>query len=359
MHSDKRHYAILYDFLASTSSDCFIGDQCQLYVKSIGLTLDDILREEIRSNTTFLDQSFSVKMSAAVTMIMFVAGSINSVLSFLTFQSKESRQVGCVIYLLASSITSLFTISMLTIKFWFFIGIQINLSTRLPLLRGGCILIEPLLKLFLYLDSWLNACVAVERAATVYKGINFNKEKSKHIAQLITVLLPFSIIGTIIHEPLHRQLLIEDKGNETSWCVVRYSHSVQNYNTSVLFFHFLVPFFANLLSAIFIIFKAARHRSITRTGQNYMKHICEQLSEHKQLVISPLILVILSLPRLIISLLTSCVKASRHTWLYLSCYFISFVPSVLVFVLFVLPSSLYKKQFKESIRNWRRQIHRK
>ncbi|CAF4376287.1 unnamed protein product, partial [Adineta steineri] len=58
------------------------------------------------------DQTILVKVSVALTMIMFVGGLINSILSILTFKNKDLRQVGCGIYLLASSITSFLTISL-------------------------------------------------------------------------------------------------------------------------------------------------------------------------------------------------------------------------------------------------------
>ncbi|CAF4702714.1 unnamed protein product, partial [Rotaria sp. Silwood2] len=39
---------------------------------------------------------------------------------------------------------------------------------------------------------------------------------------------------------------------------------------------------------------------------------------------------------------------------YLIGYFVSFMPSILVFVVFVLPSTVFKKGFKEVIRHGRR-----
>ncbi|CAF3501632.1 unnamed protein product, partial [Adineta steineri] len=155
---------------------------------------------------TFTDQTILMKTNAALTMIMFVGGSINSILSLITFQNKELRQTGCGIYLLASSVTSFFTISMFTVKFWFVVLTQMNLSIRLSIVRGGCVSIEPLLKLCLYLDAWLNACVAIERAILVFRRVNFNKQKSQRIARWIILILPFCVMGSMIHEPIHREL---------------------------------------------------------------------------------------------------------------------------------------------------------
>jgi hypothetical protein len=377
----------LFNILVPIRSGCVVGHRCHFYVKSIGLTLDDILRDEIRPNTTLNNQSFSIKMSAALTIIIFVGGLINSVFSFLTFKNKHLRQVGCGMYLLASSITSLLTISLFTVKFWFVVLTQMSVSVSVSVLHGGCVSIEPILKLFLYFDAWLNACVAVERAVNVSKGVHFDRTKSKRIARWMIIILPLCIMSTIIHEPLYRGLFeyeteidradvnrteqyllneLETGKNWTNasktdegmiqrhvWCVTAYSRSIQDYNTTILFFHLVGPFIANLFSALFIIFGAARQRSIARISQSYKEHVREQLSEHKQLLISPVILLVLSLPRLIISLLSGCVQASSNSWLYLSAFFISFTPSMLVFVIFVIPSELYRKTFKESISSWR------
>jgi hypothetical protein len=204
--------------------------------------------------------------------------------------------------------------------------------------------------LFLYFDSWLNACVAIERAINVSKGIHFNKDSSKRIAQWIIIMLPFCIMVSLIHEPLYRELFVykadKDESDRLVWCVTRYSDSIQNYNTAILYFHIVAPFVANLFSALFIIFGTARQRSTTQTRQTYREHVQEQFREHKQLVISPILLLILASPRLIIVLLSGCVNVSRNLWLYLFAYFISFTPSLFIFVIFVLPSDLYKKNIE-------------
>ncbi|UJR12363.1 hypothetical protein I4U23_016540 [Adineta vaga] len=105
------------DSCVDKSSYCYIGGPCNTQVKGIGLTLDDILRHRINRNMTIKDQPFVIKISAALTMIMLVVGVLSSICSILTFQNEILRKVGCGVYLLASSITSLLTIIMFTIKF--------------------------------------------------------------------------------------------------------------------------------------------------------------------------------------------------------------------------------------------------
>jgi hypothetical protein len=60
-------------------------------------------------------------------------------------------------------------------------------------------------------------------------------------------------------------------------------------------------------------------------------------------------LIILSLPRLIISLMSGCMESARNPWLFVISYYISFVPPLLIFVVFVLPSKIYKDQFLAAV----------
>ncbi|CAF1461593.1 unnamed protein product [Adineta ricciae] len=357
---------VTFERFIDNSAYCHVGGLCERQVKGIGLTLDDILRLELKRNMTINDQPLVIKISAALTTIMLFVGVISSAFSLLTFQNGNLRTVGCGLYLLASSITSFLTITMFAIKFWFVVITQTNVSIDLSVLQGGCKSIETLLKLFFYWDAWLNACIAVERAVNVYKGVSFDKEKSKRFARWIIFILPNCISATVIHEPLYRHMFsYEDKEERfidpwykvpldvnvistDTWCTTSYSQSIENYNTVILFIHLLGPFIANFCCALFIIIRSARRRAEVQKQQSYRKHVREQWKEHKHLVISPMILLLLSTPRLIISLLSGCVNVTNHLWLYLCAYFISFLPSVLFFILFVIPSDLYRKTFKES-----------
>ncbi len=111
-------------------TDCYFGNLCQFYAKGFGLVFDDILRYGIQRNLPFSEQRTSVKISAGVTMFIFTLGIINEILCCLTFRRKSSQQVGCGLYLFASSITSILIIIVFTIKFWFFILSQIDLIVK-------------------------------------------------------------------------------------------------------------------------------------------------------------------------------------------------------------------------------------
>ena len=202
-------------------TDCFFGDRCQFQAKGIGLTLDDILRYEIRPRIPIFYQSNIVKWTCALTVIIFVAGLINGILSIMTFRSNKSREVGCGIYLLASSITSLLTVSVFTLKFCFLFFTYTNLSINRSFYRGGCLSLEFILKICLYVDSWLNAAVALDRAMAVFKGISFDKISSKRIARWMLIIVPLLVTVSLLHEPLYRDL-VDDSEEGRMWCVETY-----------------------------------------------------------------------------------------------------------------------------------------
>jgi uncharacterized membrane protein YdjX (TVP38/TMEM64 family) len=111
-----------------------------------------------------------------------------------------------------------------------------------------------------------------------------------------------------------------------------------------------------LISTIIIIIKAARHRLSIKTSQTYKQHLIEQFKRHKHLLISSILLVILAIPRLIITFASGCMKSAADSWWFLMGYFISFFSSMLTFFIFVLPSKTYVQEFHNTIKRYRKTI---
>jgi hypothetical protein len=211
-----------------------------------------------------------------------------------------------------------------------------------------------LIRSLLSIGDWLSGCVAIERAINVSKGINFNKIKSKTFAKRMICFIFIFTICTYIHDPIHRRL-IDDEEEHRTWCVTKYSLFLQTFDLIINILHFSIPFSINCISALVIIITATRSRSQAQKKQSYKQILRQQFQEHKHLLLSSLILVLLALPRLIISVSSGCMKSPRNAWIYLIGYLISFSPPMLICVVFVLPSEMYKKQLKESInRFWHR-----
>jgi hypothetical protein len=337
--------------------ECFYGTFCQFSTIGFALSLDAILGYKIRPHIAFAQQSMPVKISASLAIILFVLGLISSIFSIFTFQTAISRKVGCGLYLLSTSIISLLTMIIFLLKFFILIYTQITLNTSRSFLHFNCVSIDFLLRVLLSTGDWLNACVAVERVFTVYKAVSFNQKKSKSIARWIITIVILVNTCSVIHDPIHRRLM-DDTEEQRTWCITSYSSAVKLYDTIIFPLHFFIPFFINIISAFITIITIARQRSILRTKQTHKEHLYEQLHQNKHLLISPFILVLLALPRPILAFLSGCMKSPRDPWRFLISYFVSFIPSILTFVIFVLPSEIYKKEFMDSMKRFRLMICR-
>ncbi|CAF1391740.1 unnamed protein product [Adineta steineri] len=338
---------------------CFYGALCQFSAHGFGLSLDDILGYQIQPHITIKHQPFVIQLSIILTMIITIIGLINSILSFITFNNNEICQTGCGIYLLNISIITLFTMILFALKFWILLIVQMIYVTNDLFLKIQCISIDFLLQIGINMNRWLSACVAIERVICVVKGTNFDKNKSKKLAKFIIILVFIFNISTNIHDPIHRHL-IEDNDNEKRiWCIITYSSTLRTYNTIMNLCHFFIPFIINLISGPFIILVTARQRKIIRIQESYRNILNKQIQEHKHLLISSISLIILAIPHLIISFVSGCMNSISEPLLFLIGYFISFIPSILTFLVFVTPSTSYKQQFLKTYERYKRTIQRR
>jgi hypothetical protein len=339
---------------------CFYGRQCQFSTSGFGLSLDAILGYKILPQIPISHQPLIIQISIFMTVVITFIGLINGILSLITFSSKKLREVGCGFYLLGSSITTLLTMVMFVLKFSILLSTQIERIHNRSFLYFQCISIDFLLQICLRMDQWLNACIAIERAVTALKGPKFEKRKSRQMAKYIILILLFLTTITAIHDPIHRRLLYDnDDGNmekKRIWCIVAYSSRIQVYNSVINIFHFFIPFFINLISAFIIIKKKAQQRATIQSDQTYNQILHNQFQQHRHLIIAPLLLVVLAIPRVILTLVSGCMTSVRDSWIFLTGYFISFIPSMLTCVVFVLPSKLYKDQLRRSFNRYRQNI---
>ena len=330
--------------------ECFYGTKCQLSTKGFGLSLDAILGYQIHPRLPLRRQSIFVKVSISVASIILTVGFINGILSILTFRNKKICGVGCGLYLIAASINSILTVVILNLKVWFLIISQMAIITSPLFLSINCISMDFLLRSIVAMTDWFFDCVSTERMITIILNVKFSKTKSTRAAKWVILVLPIFTIGSMIHDPIRRRL-IDDEEEKRTWCIVRYTSALEIFNSMINIFHFLLPFLLNIISPIGIIVVASRRRASVKKQQTYIEHLKEQFRHHYHLLISSITLVILALPRLIMAFTSGCMKSARDPTLFLTGYFIPFIPSLLIFV---LPSETYKNEFARTMsRIWR------
>ncbi|CAF3966927.1 unnamed protein product [Adineta steineri] len=329
--------------------ECFYGDKCQFTTKHSGLSLDSILGYHIHPHLSLTQQSSPVQISITLGTLILIIGLISGILSNLTFQVKSTQKTGCGLYLFTSSITSILVIIFFYIKLWILIFSQMNTITNRSFLLFNCISIEFIIRFLLATTDWLHVFVTIEQFFVAFVGINFDKAKSRKLAKRI-IFIVFVLTGvSILHDPIHRRL-IDDIDEERTWCLVKFTSRVETYNRFINIFHFIIPFSLNVLLVIGIMIITARQRSSTQRQFTFRKQLKRRFYRHKNLILNSILLIILALPRLIISFLPNCMKSPKEYKLFLASYFISFIPPILHFFIFVLTSKIYKKEFTTMFR---------
>ena len=149
-----------------------------------------------------------------------------------------------------------------------------------------------------------------------------------------------------VHELIFYQKLIDLKGE--SACLIDLSRHFRLYDRVTALTHYLIPFSIQILSITILIILAARSRSRTSNNRDpFIEYLKRQFKRQKDLYIPPLVIVVSGLPQMILSFSLACLELiiwQQHALLI--AYFLSFAPQLLGFILFVLPSSIYIKEFE-------------
>jgi hypothetical protein len=189
------------------------------------------------------------------------------------------------------------------------------------------------------------------------------------VNRLLTILFPTSStiksarlaiyfsIGTFVilfamhlHELFYYRAL-RDLDSSAGHCVTDFNQNVvEIYNRVNTLIHYLLPFCIQIILITLMIVLAARSRAKT-TGnrQTFGQVLKKQISTQKELYITPITIVLSALPQALVSSSLACSQLSswkQHTLLV--SVVLTYVPQILGFILYVLPSSAYKKEFGET-----------
>ncbi|CAF4370194.1 unnamed protein product, partial [Didymodactylos carnosus] len=198
-------------------------------------------------------------------------------------------------------------------------------------IRLTCVSLEFLLSILPSIYDWLTASVAIERCMIVIKGLNFDRKKSAKVAKYVIVgVVLFSVLLSW-HEIFYHYL-VDDPSQAPGhyWCVAEYKEKwIEVYEQTTNIINLIAPFLINLVTTIILLVAVVR-RKVTSSTNDKNKDTFQLLKEHlslyKAFIISPFLIIVLELPRLVLSFSLACIQSEWQKHLYLSGYLISQLP---------------------------------
>ena len=135
-----------------------------------------------------------------------------------------------------------------------------------------------------------------------------------------------------------------------TFCVANFGR-FSTYNRVTVFIHYIIPFCIQTVSITVLIALATRSRSRATSDRTTITQLLKrQFKSHKELYITPTIIVLSGISHITLTFSLAC-NAFSAAWqqhLLTTTYFLSYSPQLLGFVLFVLPSSNYLKEFRKT-----------
>jgi hypothetical protein len=199
------------------------------------------------------------------------------------------------------------------------------------------------------LTYWLTSCVTIDRLLMIIFPTSLIL-KNPRLAIGISVATSIVLLGMHAHEIIY-YTVVQHVPTGSSICVTNFdTRLVSIYNRISTIIHYLFPFFIQIMAITLLIVLVARSR-VKTVGQKmaFRQVLKKQFQVQKELYVTPTIIVFSALPQTIFTFSFECTQLTdwqRHT--LLGAFLLSYAPQVLGFILYVLPSTTYKKEFSET-----------
>ena len=312
---------------------CHQGRRCEFNLIPFGFTLDSLL----------VDCSKAVKITYTVLAFMvFTLGLFNNYCSFITFKQPGPRKFAVGNYLGIITCVNQVALLCLFLKF-----LQITLSIHH---LASCKVTSFFFSVFTRSTYWLTSWVTVERLLIILFPTSVSLKNPRR-AIGISIVTSILLLGMHVHEIIY-YTVIEHLPTGSSICVTNFDSSlVATYNQFSTLINYLLPFVIQTISISFLIVLAAHSRVKTAGKESTFGQVLKkQFLTQKELYVTPTIIVLSALPQTVLTFSLACTQLTGwQQHLLLSAYILSYAPQVLGFILYVLPSTSYKKEFGETL----------
>ena len=339
---------------------CTSGVFCQIQMSEFTVTLDTLIGETIINDVSLHAQPTIIKILLVLISVMFAVGLISNVCSIITFRHKDIRKIGCGHYLLILSIANQVTVCVFGARVIYLIYSQMVIIDNKKFLNVGCFLFDFILQVSISFCDWLHTCVACERMVGTLKGVHFSKSRSVYMVKFVVPILFLKVIFTSIHHVFNRELIADPRSDERMWCVIKHRDAwLRTYEICINIFNSFISVFINFVFSIILLVSLSMTRQRVAVKERYRTILISQIIEHKDLLIAPVTIIIAKLPLFISSLIIKCISEQWHVYVSLTAYFLSLMPLISTFFIFVWPSVSYMSKFKEHFRYFRRTKRRR
>lgn len=330
---------------------CHHGKMCEYSSELMSFTLDSLIAKDLQKN---YQVSMSVYLSIALLIVLF--GLFNNLSSFLTFIRRKTRKFGVGNYLLLVSIIDQCSLFLLLFKIIHIIlGSDGTLFFYENVNLYSCKVVSYLLSVFTRMTYWLTSFVTIERLCVVLFPTSLTV-KNPRLALGLSAFAVLMVCGTHIHEILY-YTIIEDLSHisaNVTLCVTNYIQPlVSTYNRVNVLIHYFIPFLIQMISITTMIIRTAGSRARTSASQRetFASLFRKQLKTQKELYITPMIIILSSLPQTILSFSYACggLNQAWQRYTLLAAYFFTYLPQMLGFILYVLPSTAFSEEFRQTI----------
>jgi hypothetical protein len=329
---------------------CIYGSMCQFSVQLFSFTLDSLIIKDVQS-----ERNLSILIYVLIISVLFLMGIFNNVCSLFVFSLKNPRKIGVGNYLLIVSIVNIIS---LIILFGKIIDILLGsagliMNNKINLI--WCKLLSSFLSITVRINYWLISLITIERLFSVIfpTKISIRKPKMALLLSLITLVV---VCVMHIHELLYYTIVNanpQEINSNSILCVTNFENRIISiYNSVNVIIHHLIPFIIQVIGITLLIVWAAksRARSCSSRTIGFYQILRKQFRKQKELYVTPSVIILAALPQLIFTSSFLCTELNYAWQRYglLIAYLFSFIPQLCGFVIFVLPSSSYKAEFKKT-----------
>jgi len=324
---------------------------CQYSNEVMSFTLDSLIVKDIENN-----RQLSSVVYILIAVLIFLFGLFNNLCSFLTFIRPKPRKFGVGNYLLIVSIVNQCSLLLLLLKIIHIIFGSIG--TLFYYERRNlysCKFVAYLLSIFSRITYWLTSLVTIERLFMTLFPTSVTL-KNPRFALGLSIFSILAVSGMHVHEVLYYTTIVDLSYTSVNvtLCVTNYAQSIfSTYNRVNVLIHYFIPFLIQVISITITLIRTAcsRAQASGNRRKTFKDSFKKQFKTQKEHYITPIIIVFSALPQAILSFLYACteLKQSWQRYTLLTTYFLSYLPQMLGFILYILPSRTFSNEFRLTI----------